>query len=142
MFRPFNFFRTSSRDSCANKAVNTPTLTCDFSFEDVIVQNIMAEGAQHENPSAIVSDSGWRPFGRRLLGGRYAGRRGTEYQSELAAFGAQNHRPARGGRRRRADDLPADPHRHQPGNLWIRRSAGCREQDLCADAEEPYSGRE
>ena len=69
-------------------------------------------------------------------------RRGPERQPEVDPVAAQDHRPARRDRRRRADDLPAHPHRHEPGDLGLRRGPRRRERHVRALPEEPHPRRE
>ena len=68
--------------------------------------------------------------------------RAVERQARVGAVGAEDHRLARGGGRRRADDVPADPGRHQPGARRLGRGPRRRERDIRADAEEPHPRRE
>ena len=98
--------------------------------------------------SAIVLQDA-RPRRRRRAGadgrgggGRRRRLRPVQRQARVGAVGAQDHRPARGGGRRRADDVPADPHRHQPGARRVGRGARRRQRDLRADAQEPHPRRE
>ncbi len=68
--------------------------------------------------------------GRRQL-------RAEQRQARLGAVEAEDHRPARRGRREGADDVPDDPHRHESGPRRLGRGARRRERDLRARAQEP-----
>ena len=50
-------------------------------------------------------------------------------RTRVEAVGAEDHRPARRRRRAGADDVPADPHRHQPGPGRLRRGPRRRQRD-------------
>src|SRR5947209_1816167 len=77
----------------------------------------------------------------KLLGGRDAGCRRAERESQFAALGLEDHRSPRSRCQGRAHDLPADPHRYQSGGLWFGRSARWREPDLRPDTQEPAAWR-
>ena len=62
-------------------------------------------------------------------------------QPKLAAQRPAHHRYAHCQHCWPALSRDADPHRHQPGHLRLRRGARRREQDLCPDAQEPADRR-
>ena len=105
-------------------------------------QTVTTDAAKTIVP-AIARRSAWARLAG-LLGGsaRPSEALPPERQHELETVRSEDHRSARRGRWRRADDVPDHPHRHEPGHLRARRSARRREQELRADAEEPAAGRE
>ena len=80
----------------------------------------------------------------RVTRGQGRGGRGPgpiQRQAIIGALGAEDHRSALRGRRRRADDMSAHPHRHQPGHRRVGRGARRLERDVRAGPEEPHPRR-
>ena len=102
--------------------------------------------ARSPRRSAVLLQVGRDGRGRRLglLLRHRARRRGGARRGadRLEARRPEDHRHAGPGDRERPDDLPHHPHRHQPGDLGLRRGARRREQDVRPAPEEPAHRRE